>query len=220
MGIALVRGDHVLAERADEGGRIHSESLLPGIDALLAETGLSLDEVDAFALSIGPGSFTGLRIGLATVKGFALASDRDVIAVPTLAGLAAAVPDAAPAAASGVSVAALLDARRGEVYAAGYAAPGEVDPVRLAEGVYTPADLAAQLPRASVLAVGEGAEEAAERVLDLRPDVTRVAAPARAGRIGCIAAAASLPRTAAAALVPRYVRRAEAEVKRTGERTE
>jgi len=69
--VALARGALVLRVHANSDARLHSERLLPMLDALLGEAGAKLADVEAFALSIGPGSFTGLRIGLATVKAFA-----------------------------------------------------------------------------------------------------------------------------------------------------
>jgi tRNA threonylcarbamoyladenosine biosynthesis protein TsaB len=77
-------------------------------------TGLSLDEVEAIAVSIGPGSFTGVRIGLSAAKGFCLAADRPLVPISTLETLAARLPYAHH------PVCAMLDARKGEVYAALY----------------------------------------------------------------------------------------------------
>ena len=113
--VALWRGDALLGERAADPGRATAEALLPALDALLADARVALAAVEGFAVSIGPGSFTGLRIGVATVKGLAFGTARPAVAVSTLAALARHAPGPAP-------VAAVLDARRGEVYAAGFAA--------------------------------------------------------------------------------------------------
>ena len=90
----------------------HAEILLPLIDTVLTRGGLSLSEISAFAVSIGPGSFTGLRIGLSTVKGLAYGWEIPVIGVPTLLAMATRV--------SGWEglVCPILDARKKEVYAA------------------------------------------------------------------------------------------------------
>jgi len=109
MSVAVLAGEALLAEISTHDERVHSERLLPAIDQLLRIAGLSLGEIEAFAISIGPGSFTGLRIGLATLKGLALGSDRPSVAVPTLGALTLAAAGAAG------PVAALLDARRDEV---------------------------------------------------------------------------------------------------------
>ena len=220
MGVALLRGETLLAEIATEGPRPHSERLLPGIDRVLALAGAALHEVGAFAVSVGPGSFTGLRIGIATVKGFGLGDPRPVLGVPTLAALAAA------AAGAPGPVAALLDARRGEVYAAAWAGVDLVlEAPLVAESVYTPEELAESLPPDCVLVAGEGALSAARRVNGLRASLrlaTTGEVPARAERVGRLALAllARGEGAPADALVARYVRRAEAEVRRTGERVE
>jgi tRNA threonylcarbamoyladenosine biosynthesis protein TsaB len=219
MSVALLDGERLVAEITSDDARVHSERLLPAIDRLLELAGVSLDAVGPFAISIGPGSFTGLRIGLATLKAFAFDETRPVVAVPTLAGLCAA------AAGAEGPVAALLDARRGELYAAAVAAAGDPEPTLLPDTVATPEELAAKLPPGTLLVVGEDAEPAAARLLALRPDLRRLAAgegAARAARIGrlgraLLAAGRGAP---AADLVPRYVRRAEAEARRLGLATE
>ncbi|MBR6253747.1 MAG: tRNA (adenosine(37)-N6)-threonylcarbamoyltransferase complex dimerization subunit type 1 TsaB [Clostridia bacterium] len=69
-------------------GLTHSETLMPAIDRILKETNIELQDIDAYAVSIGPGSFTGIRIGVATIKGLCLGVDKPVLAVPSLLGLA------------------------------------------------------------------------------------------------------------------------------------
>ncbi len=217
-GIALLRGEAVIAAGALPEAVPTSESLLPAIDALLAETGTGLAELAGYAISIGPGSFTGLRVGVATVKGLAFGSSQPVAAVPSLAALAlSAPPGEGP-------VVALLDARRGEVYAAGYAAPGQLEPGVLAEGLYDAGAIAARLP-AKCRLVGEGVAVCGAALRAALGSgvtlVTDVVSPRAAdvGRLGAgmLARGEALP---AAELAPRYVRRAEAEVRRTGHATE
>ena len=108
--VAVARGEQVLAARAGDSGVSHSNTLLYDIDKVLAEAQVDLSEIDLFAVAIGPGSFTGLRIGIATVKGLAATLDRPTAGVPTLQAVALA------AGASTRSVA-LLPAGRGEVFA-------------------------------------------------------------------------------------------------------
>jgi tRNA threonylcarbamoyladenosine biosynthesis protein TsaB len=211
-GVALLRGETLLGERCDASGSATAEVLLPLVDGLLADLALPLDAVDAFAVSIGPGSFTGLRIGLATVKAFALGSERPAIAVPTLAVLAQGAP-AGPGPAL-----AMLDARRGEVYAAAYA-DDPLEPV-LPEGVYDPETLAERLS-GPVRMVGEGVEICGRRLeaqlgggLPSAPDAAPRAADLGRLAVGMLARGEG---RVAAELVPRYVRRAQAEVLRTGE---
>jgi tRNA threonylcarbamoyladenosine biosynthesis protein TsaB len=117
-GIAVVDGDRVLGEaRHDTAGR--GADLLVAIDRLCREAGVAPGELDAIAVGAGPGSFTGLRIGMATAKGIAFAANRPLWAVSSLAALA---DDAQRELATGQQVAeavicAALDARRGELFA-------------------------------------------------------------------------------------------------------
>lgn len=220
MSVAVLDGESLLAEITTFDERVHSERLLPAVDQLLRVADLSLDEIEVFAVSIGPGSFTGLRIGLATVKGLALGSDRLVAAVPTLAALTVAAAGAVG------PVAALLDARRDEVYAACLEGPGDLWTPRIADAVFTAEDLAAALPRPCTVVVGEGAGEvataAAERAGDGMVLLPAALGRARAFHTGLLGARllARGEGQRSEDLVPRYVRRAEAEVRRTGERFE
>lgn len=120
--VALVEiRDGAVARRAEvshEEELRHAETLLPAIDDCLDQSGCALRDVDGFAVSIGPGSFTGLRVGLATAKGLAFASDAWVVGVPTLEAYAFADEGAA----EGALVVVCLDARKGEVYAAAFRA--------------------------------------------------------------------------------------------------
>jgi tRNA threonylcarbamoyladenosine biosynthesis protein TsaB len=214
--VALLRGGELIGEERAPAGRPAAETLLPTLDALLARCGSDTASVDAFAVSIGPGSFTSLRIGVATVKGLAFGSARPVAPVPTLAALARTAPE------PDLPVVPMLDARRGEVYAAAYAPAGDA---LLAAGVYTPEELARKLPPACVL-VGEGiavcGEWLRERLgqgLRLHPPPASDPSARHVGALG----AALLSRGGgidAADLLPHYLRRAEAEVQRTGERFE
>ncbi len=215
--VALARGGEVLHVRANSDARLHSERLLPMIDALLGEAGVKLADVEAFAISIGPGSFTGLRIGLATVKAFALADGRPVAPVSTLAALCASADDGRRTG----PVAALLDARRGAYYAACVSRAGLARGDVLADCVLTPRDLATKLPNGAHVVVGEGAREGAEQLAALRPDLALLtlhdlgANAASVARLGAQLLAEGAGRDAAE-LVPVYLRRAEAEARRTG----
>ncbi len=95
------------------------------VDRLLVDCGWSPKDLEGLAVSIGPGSFTGLRVGVATVKGLALALDLPVAPVPTLDALAATLPFAA------APVCPLLDARKGEVYCSLYRWQGSGDDARV-----------------------------------------------------------------------------------------
>lgn len=114
-GAAVAIDQRVAGEAALEGENMHAERLIGQIDEALRGAGIALAAVDAIAVSIGPGSFTGLRIGVSVAKGLAYAASLPMIGVPTLTALAqhAAVVDAMP---EGTAILAALDARRDEVY--------------------------------------------------------------------------------------------------------
>jgi len=86
--VALLRNRTTVVESFINIGRNHGETLLPEIVNLLSSGNTTLDEIDLFAVTIGPGSFTGLRIGVSTVKGLAFATGRPVVGVSTLETLA------------------------------------------------------------------------------------------------------------------------------------
>lgn len=110
--VAVVRDGVVLAELTETVGRGHTESLLRAVDEVLGRSGLAPADLDAVAVALGPGRFSGLRVGLATAKGLAAVTGVAVVPVGTLPALAESVRPR-----EGL-VATLLDARRGEVYGA------------------------------------------------------------------------------------------------------
>lgn len=120
---ALARGGRPLEEAFGDAGSTHGERLPGTIHALLGRRGMTTADVDRYAVALGPGSFTGLRVGIATVQGLALAHGRPVVGIPVLDVL---VDIAAQAVGGGGAVPDLIapwvDARRGEVFSALYEA--------------------------------------------------------------------------------------------------
>lgn len=104
----------ILAVSSTDYKKTHSQTLLPMIDSICKETSAKAEDFDAVAISAGPGSFTGLRIGSATAKAIAMAADVPVIEVPTLSGLAYNLWGA------GSYVCPMMDARRNQFYTALY----------------------------------------------------------------------------------------------------
>ena len=122
-GVVVTNGNEVLSRRVGDATISHSSNLIELIESALQEAGAQLSDIDFFAAAIGPGSFTGLRIGLATIKGFAACTGRRVAPISTLAAIAHA---AGPA----ENTVAVLPAGRGEVFAQMFSVgAGEVTPL-------------------------------------------------------------------------------------------
>lgn len=133
--------------------RQHAEAIVPMIQSMLDESGLSWAQIDAIAVTVGPGSFTGVRVGVAAARGFALALDKPVIAATTLEVMAAQTLDelSEPPDVFGIAV----DARRGEVYLGLFDSAGA--PV-LPPAALTPQQAAREaLAKGAVLIAGSGA---------------------------------------------------------------
>lgn len=111
--VAVIENGEILGMKVGEFKVTHSETLMPMIDDMLKESGVELDSLDAIAISGGPGSFTGLRIGSATAKGLGLALDIPLVHVPTLHAMTynLLAPDYI-----GAIIVPMMDARRGQVY--------------------------------------------------------------------------------------------------------
>ena len=152
--VALVRDGDLISQYSQCSGLTHSRTLLPMAEDMLKNAELSLDKVGIFAVAHGPGSFTGIRIGVSTVKGLAWASDKPCVGVSTLEAMAWHGLSA------GGYICPVMDARRSQVYNALFKIEGG-RPVRLC------ADRAVALPllageleklNAPVLLVGDGAK--------------------------------------------------------------
>jgi tRNA threonylcarbamoyladenosine biosynthesis protein TsaB len=148
--ILELRDDPAAGERPH-----HATRLLPMVSELLDRAAAGWDSVDRIAVGVGPGTFTGLRVGIATAKALARAAGTPVVAVSTLEALAL------NARAASAPVAAVLDARRGEVFAAAwlYDETAALREALLAPRAWRPEDLAKALEQlgSGVLAIGDGA---------------------------------------------------------------
>ncbi len=109
--VCILNEEKVICDMNLSTGVTHSQNLLPMIDTMSKFSNIDISDIDVFACSIGPGSFTGLRIGLATIKGFALSLDKKVVGIPTLLGLAYNVSSF-----DGL-ICSVLDAKNNNVYA-------------------------------------------------------------------------------------------------------
>lgn len=133
--VALLEDGSCLAEDTCVNAGLHAKWLLPSIDGLLKVVGTQIEKIDIFALTIGPGAFTGLRIGISTVKGLARALGKEVSGVSTLAALAMNFKE------TGMMVCPVLDARKGEVYAAVYSFTDGRISCLMKDASFTPAAL-------------------------------------------------------------------------------
>jgi tRNA threonylcarbamoyladenosine biosynthesis protein TsaB len=221
--VALVEDDRIIAERLGDPVRTYAERLPTEILSLLEEQRLGSADVDVFAVAPGPGSFTGLRIGIATIQGLALVHGRRVAAVSALAALAHVAGQELN---GSVMVAAWMDARRAEVFSALYRLSSRppFDPQRLVEvegpAVASPAATLARwepvIADETVIFAGDGAEHYREVIQGRQPSVRIIDAGALAGAIGLVAVAQATSGATVepAAVRPLYVRRPDAELDR------
>jgi tRNA threonylcarbamoyladenosine biosynthesis protein TsaB len=209
--VALATPARCVAELVVEAGQSHSQQLLPAIDRLLQQAGIDWPQIDGIAVSLGPGSFTGLRIGLSTAKGLAMAAAKPLLGVPSLDALANQGKG------QGLPICALIDARKKEVYAAFYRenSAGEME----RESDYlalTPAALAERITEPTFL-LGSGVELYRERLTEQLGDRARIADPtrffARAASVGQLAMAKFLKQDFLSPDAgPLYVRASDAEL--------
>jgi tRNA threonylcarbamoyladenosine biosynthesis protein TsaB len=200
---ALARDGVVIAEAGGDEQRSHAERLPRELMQLLESDRIALADVDAFAVATGPGSFTGLRVGIATMQGLAFAAGRPLFGISALDALSAHAGDGL--------VATWIDAWRGEVYAALYdngRATGETT-------VGLPDDLLAAYPPAPIRFIGDGAITHWQRIVTSRGDAVTLASPPvprLAGTIALLAngLAAGGARPAPDAIEQLYVRRPDA----------
>jgi tRNA threonylcarbamoyladenosine biosynthesis protein TsaB len=152
-GIVIIDDDEVVAEYAFCQEETPSARLIPALQALLEEARLNLAEIEGIAVSLGPGSFTGVRVGLSAVKGLALATAKAVVGVPCLDALAAHHP------VTPHLICPLVDARKGEVYTALYKQRegGEIERLTPYQAL-SPAALMEEIPRQETIFLGDGAE--------------------------------------------------------------
>lgn len=190
----------------------HSERLMTAIDNALKQAGMEVSDIDVFGVAIGPGSFTGLRIGLSTVKGFSYATGKPIVSVPTLEAFAWNFPYSA------YPVCPMLDARKKEVYAAVFKWRDGVYVRVIDETSIKPADLVKTLEY-PVIYTGEGAELYREAIVEISgenaifaPPHCMVPSPSNVAHLG-LKKAVNGDFSEPVSLVPFYIRRSEAELK-------
>jgi tRNA threonylcarbamoyladenosine biosynthesis protein TsaB len=223
--VALVVDGQVVEERSGDPHRAHAERLPADLLAVLAAHGLTLSDVDVFAVASGPGSFTGLRIGIATMQGAAFVHQRPVVGISALSALAQL---GSVGAQPGDLVAALMDARRHDVFSAlyevGHAGVFEPDRLVAVEPPSVGDPLAAlerwhaHMARRTTTFLGDGAVLYAESIAQHVATPHRIVAeiPPLAGALGRMAflLPADSPASSGASLQALYVRRPDVEIER------
>jgi len=149
--VGLVSDSEVISEYLLNTPVTHSERILSAIHFVVKEAGCAMESLDGLAISLGPGSFTGLRIGVSTVKGLAFALGKPVVGVPTLDGLAAQVSP------TPYLICPILDARKKEVYTAFYRYNQENVLVRLSEYQAARPEVLTKQVKEKTIFVGNGA---------------------------------------------------------------
>lgn len=176
--VALLEEAKLLGEINTFSGTSHSVRLLRSVEELLRLHARSIKDIEAFAVAVGPGSFTGIRIGLSTIKALALASGRPVAPVSTLEALAFKLRDL-PAR----LVCPLLDAKKGEIFAALFEFRRPRREELIPQGAYKPDEFFARLPGHRVVSfIGNGAEVFKEKAIAYLKDKARF--PSRSPFIG------------------------------------
>ena len=210
--VAVCNDTEVLAETNLQCGRAHSERLVETTHWVLEQTGHALTDVDALAISIGPGSFTGVRVGVATWKGLAFGANKPLIGVPTLDAMTKLL------AISDGLVCPMLDARMQEVFTALYQFRNGIREKCTPEMVCPVEDIL-QEGEGSLYLVGDGASVYRERILATSREIIFVAPPCDRPRASAVAfealgMMAFGVETDPAKVVPVYLRQSQAEINR------
>ncbi len=210
-GVAVADDEELLSESLFTSRQTHSRHLLGMVEETLSRSGLALSDLDGFAVTRGPGSFTGLRIGMSVVKGLAEVAGKPVAGISTLEALARG------AVLAGKPILAMVDARKGEVYAALYAPDGKGGVTELSppEAV-SPEALLSRID-GEVLCVGSGAVAYREAIEGTLGGKAFFAAECNTIRPSVVAnlAFGAFQRNeavAAAAVSPLYLRKSDAEI--------
>lgn len=212
LGSLAVWHDGMCVSSVGDGVTPHAARLPHAWMGMVAEAGLSLDDVDLLAVVSGPGSFTGVRIGMASAQGLALTRGWTVAPIPTLDAIAecwrAAHVGQAPR-----TVVACLDGLRGEVFAREFLFDGEGLVAQTEPVVVAPGELRWTPHPGGVSFVGSGAHRYAAVWAPVSEDVAEVPEPIAAGAAR-LAAYSDVPRVSPHALRPLYVRRPDVELAR------
>lgn len=181
---AVLTGESISAELVLTSDKNHGETILPLIEMVCNAASVSMNDIDLFALTVGPGSFTGIRVGVSTVKGFVLAGDRPVVAVSSLDALACNSDGSSPV------VCPMIDARQQQIYTALYRWEENTVPRRITEECAVPPREFLEGIDGRILFVGNGAQKYAHYIEEIVGDRASFAPSfhnrIRAGTVGYI----------------------------------
>jgi tRNA threonylcarbamoyladenosine biosynthesis protein TsaB len=167
--VALMKSTTVLSEVNTDSSLTFSERLLPAIHFSLQNQGLKIQEIDAFALAVGPGSFTGIRIGVSTIKSLARASGKPVAPVSSLEALALKQQMQ-----GGRLICPFVDAKKGEVYTALFESRKNRLEEVIPQGAYKPDEFLSRLPSNRIISfLGSAVGVYRQRILDYLKDKAR-----------------------------------------------
>ncbi|WP_216697678.1 tRNA (adenosine(37)-N6)-threonylcarbamoyltransferase complex dimerization subunit type 1 TsaB [Anaerostipes faecalis] len=214
--VALIEDDRLIAEYTTGNKLTHSQTLLPMLDEVIHRTLFDIEDIDAIAVAMGPGSFTGLRIGAATAKGLGLALNKPIVPVPTVDGLAYQLFG------SSSIICPMMDARRKQVYTGFYRFHGAEMSVLKEQCAQSVEDTLSQLKEYGepVIFLGDGVPVYENEIKDAMGNLA-IFAPVHANRqrAGAVGALAKVYfdkgiYQSADEFAPEYLRKSQAERER------
>ncbi|MBE9503586.1 MAG: tRNA (adenosine(37)-N6)-threonylcarbamoyltransferase complex dimerization subunit type 1 TsaB [Proteobacteria bacterium] len=211
--LALSCNDRIISETLLNVEVTHSETLLPAVKKILNDAGISLADIGLFALTIGPGSFTGVRIGVSTIKGFAFALEKPIAGVSTIEAMAHNFAD------TELTITPVLDARRGEFYTADFRW-NKLEIERLSEDRAVSPETLTNTDREKTIFVGDGLTKLGKHLKERFGDMAILAPPSESYLKGSVIASLALKKYGIgetldpASFTPTYLRRSEAEINR------
>jgi tRNA threonylcarbamoyladenosine biosynthesis protein TsaB len=209
--VAIVEDEELIGEVKVSINVAHAERLMSSVDWLLKASHLSIEEIDAFAVSIGPGSFTGLRIGLSTAKGFSYAAGKPIVPVPTLDAFARTLSFCQHC------ICPMLDARKNEVYTGLYKWEGDICRQIVSATSVNPAIFLKEM-NGTVIFMGEGAKIYNELITASLKDKAVFAPASKMSPSASSVAEIAIEKvkqgifTDPVSLTPFYIRKSEAEL--------
>lgn len=189
----------------------HAERLMNSVDWLFKSSKISINEIDAFAISIGPGSFTGLRIGLSTAKGLSYATNKPIVPVPTLDAFAGTLPFCSH------FICPMLDARKNEIYTGLYKWEDEMLKKVIPETAVRPSDFLKEIKEPTVF-IGDGVKIYKKLITDTLKSNAIFAPASKMSPSASIVAEIVIEKlkegifTDPVSLTPFYIRKSEAEI--------